>query len=134
MALRIKAKKENGLPLQEHIKKLEEMLKEASAFGMDVLYSNNPDSDITLGVPSQVDILREIFMMPDHLRKTLMIVYEIGKVTAEDVSSKTMKKRSVESKYLNELSEGNYVKKRKDGRTVYFWLNTEVYSALSALF
>jgi len=65
----------------------------------------------------EVDALLRI---PDHLRKTLIAVYRLGFVTAEDVAQQTGRARALESSYLNQLARMGYLKRERKKRRVYF--------------
>jgi len=58
--------------------------------------------------------------LPDHLRKTAMVLIEKGSATASDISKETMRSRAVESHHLNELVRMGFLRKFKKSRTVYF--------------
>ena len=68
----------------------------------------------------EVDALLRI---PDHLRKTLVAVYRLGFVTAEDVAQQTGRARALESSYLNQLARMGYLKRERKKRRVYFQSN-----------
>ncbi len=57
---------------------------------------------------------------PDHLRLTVRILLELGMATAEEVSKKTGRSRSMESSYLNQLTTMGYVQKDRKGQLVYY--------------
>lgn len=66
-----------------------------------------------------------LLSMPDHLRKTAMTVCRLGRATAEEVSQQTHRARAVESAYLNQLVIMGYLKKARDGRKAYFFVERE---------
>ena len=57
---------------------------------------------------------------PDHLRLTLRALLELGIGSAEEVSKKTARSRSLESSYLNTLVTMGHVKKERKDRVVYY--------------
>jgi len=61
-----------------------------------------------------------LLSLPDHLRKTAMVLCKEGEATAKQIAEKTERVRAVESGYLNQLYTMRYVKKRRKGRDVYF--------------
>jgi predicted transcriptional regulator len=78
---------------------------------------------------SQEDNLNELDVMtllslPDHLRTTATILFEMGTATAAQISEKTSKERAVESNYLNQLVRMGHVHKYRNGRKVFFTINT----------
>lgn len=64
----------------------------------------------------------ELFRLPDHLRKTFMIVASKGECNATDVSNLTGRCRAMESNYLNQLVRMGWLTKRKKSKTVNFCL------------
>lgn len=62
-----------------------------------------------------------LLSMPDHLRKTAMIVFRLGKATATGVSKESKRARAVESNYLNQLVGMGHLKRERRGRDVYFY-------------
>jgi hypothetical protein len=61
-----------------------------------------------------------LLTLPDHLRKTAMILIKQGEATASDIARISGRARAVESGYLNQLLVMGHVKKRRKGRHVYF--------------
>ena len=80
--------------------------------------TQQPLADNTLDVMT-------LLSMPDHLRKTAMMVCRTGRATAEDISQQTLRARAVESAYLNQLVTMGYLKKERDGRKAYFYADRE---------
>ncbi len=66
-----------------------------------------------------------LLSMPDHLRKTAMIICRSGRATAEEAASQTTRARAVESAYLNQLVIMGYLKKERKGRKAYFYIDRE---------
>jgi len=58
--------------------------------------------------------------LPDKLRRTMMILIELGEASASQVAERTGRTRVAESVALNELTRLGFVEKRKKGRIVYF--------------
>jgi DNA-binding transcriptional ArsR family regulator len=63
-----------------------------------------------------------LLSLPDHLRKSAMAVCKLGEATASQVSSETGRVRAAESDYLNQLVTMGYIKKKRKGRDVYFYI------------
>jgi hypothetical protein len=61
-----------------------------------------------------------LLSLPDHLRKTAMILIKQGEATADDIARVSGRARAVESGYLNQLHVMGHVKKHRKGRHVYF--------------
>jgi DNA-binding transcriptional ArsR family regulator len=57
---------------------------------------------------------------PDHLRKTVRVLLDMGMATADEISEKTGRSRSLESSYLNQLTNMGYVEKKRKGQIVYY--------------
>jgi sugar-specific transcriptional regulator TrmB len=66
-----------------------------------------------------------LLSMPDHLRKTAMTLCRLGRATADEVSEQTKRARAVESAYLNQLVIMGYLKKERNGRKAYFFVDRE---------
>jgi hypothetical protein len=66
-----------------------------------------------------------LLSMPDHLRKTAMTLCRMGRATADEVASQTKRARAVESAYLNQLVIMGYMKKERNGRKAYFFVDRE---------
>jgi hypothetical protein len=58
--------------------------------------------------------------LPDHLRTTMIALYNRGSATATDIASMTKRARAVESAYLNTLKVMGLVDKHKHGRQTVF--------------
>jgi hypothetical protein len=66
-----------------------------------------------------------LLSMPDHLRKTAMMVCRLGRTTADEVAGQTKRARAQESAYLNLLVIMGHVKKERCGRKAYFFLDRD---------
>lgn len=66
-----------------------------------------------------------LLSMPDHLRKTAMTVCRLGRATAEEIAEQTKRARAVESAYLNQLTIMGHLKKERNGRKAYFFVDRE---------
>jgi hypothetical protein len=66
-----------------------------------------------------------LLSMPDHLRKTAMMICRLARATAEEIAGQTNRARAVESAYLNQLVIMGYVKKERKGRKAYFYVDRE---------
>jgi predicted transcriptional regulator len=58
------------------------------------------------------------------LRKTVMVLYKLEKATADDLANETKRLRAVESASANQLVRMGYLKKRREGREVYFYIES----------
>jgi hypothetical protein len=66
-----------------------------------------------------------LLSMPDHLRKTAMTVCRLGRATADEVAEQTKRARAVESAYLNQLVIMRHLRKERQGRKAYFFVDRE---------
>jgi hypothetical protein len=65
-----------------------------------------------------------LLSLPMSLRKTVMVLYKLEKATAEDLAKETKRLRAVESAAANQLVRLGYLKKRREGREVYFYIES----------
>jgi hypothetical protein len=65
---------------------------------------------------------QELFLLPDHLRKTYLTVMSKGKTSATETANLTGRCRAMESNYLNQLSRMGWLTKHRDSKTVRFSL------------
>lgn len=63
-----------------------------------------------------------LLSLPDHLRKSAMVICRVNEATADEVAEETQRARAVESSYLNQLVNMGHLKKRRKGRRVYFYI------------
>jgi len=62
----------------------------------------------------------ELFSLPDHIRKTYVIVASKGECNATEVSNVTGRCRALESSYLNQLARMGWLIKRRNSRATHF--------------
>jgi hypothetical protein len=67
-----------------------------------------------------------LLSLPMSLRKTVMVLYKLEKATAEDLAKETKRLRAVESASANQLVRMGYLTKRREGREVYFYLESPI--------
>ena len=65
-----------------------------------------------------------LLSLPMSLRKTVIALYKLEKATAEDLSKETKRLRAVESASANQLVRMEYLKKKRTGREVYFYIES----------
>ncbi len=75
-----------------------------------------------VGKPSLTPDTMSLLTLPMTLRKTIMVLYKFEKATADDLAQETKRLRAVESAAANELVRMGYISKRREGRTVYFFV------------
>lgn len=76
------------------------------------------------GLPEALDVMT-LLSLPDHLRKTAVSLCKLEKATANEVAGQTKRARAVESGYLNQLVIMGYLKKERQGRKAYFYVDKE---------
>lgn len=64
----------------------------------------------------------ELFSLPDHLRRTYMLVASRGECDATQTSNLTGRCRALESNYLNQLTRMGWLNKRKVSKTTIYAL------------
>ena len=84
----------------------------------------NGHRELPDNLPEALDVMT-LLSLPDHLRKTAITVCKFDKATADQVAKTTKRARAVESGYLNQLVVMGYVKKERQGRKAYFYVNKE---------
>jgi hypothetical protein len=62
----------------------------------------------------------ELINLPDHLRKSFVIVASKGECDASVVSNLTGRCRAIESNYLNQLERMGWLSKRRVSKAVHF--------------
>jgi hypothetical protein len=98
------------------LKSVESILERlVAAQGLNLRPTDNLYADMPLDVVT-------LLSLPDHLRKTAIVLSKKGEATANEIATETRKARAVESSYLNQLCTMNFVNKRREGRTVYFYV------------
>lgn len=75
-------------------------------------------------LPEALDVMT-LLSLPDHLRKTAVTLCKLEKATADEVAGQTRRARAVESGYLNQLVVMGYLKKERNGRKAYFFVDKE---------
>jgi len=63
-----------------------------------------------------------LLSLPGSLRKTVMALYKLEEATAEELAMETKRLRAVESASANQLVRMGYLKKKRGGRKVYFYI------------
>jgi len=81
--------------------------------------------DIQQPLPDTPLDVMTLLSMPDHLRKTAMTICRLGRATADEVAEQTKRARAVESAYLNQLVIMGHLKKERNGRKAYFFVDRE---------
>jgi len=61
-----------------------------------------------------------LLALPDHLRKSAIIVCQLKEANAAEVAARSGRARAAESDYLNQLARMGILKKKRKGRESYF--------------
>ena len=80
--------------------------------------------EIPENLPESLDVMT-LLSLPDHLRKTAVTLCKLEKATADEIAEQTKRARAVESGYLNQLVIMGYLKKERQGRKAYFYIDRE---------
>ena len=92
---------------------------------LDIIIDVQKAGQKALSVPDATLDVMTLLNMPDHLRKTAVIICRRGRATAEEIAEQTNRARAVESAYLNQLVTMGYIKKMRKGRKAYFYVDRE---------
>ena len=113
-------------PLQilEKIKENLEKLNEKMEVMIELQKHDTKDTMQPPLTETPLDVMT-LLSMPDHLRKTAMTVCRLGRATADEIAQQTHRARAVESAYLNQLVIMSHLKKQRDGRKAYFFVERE---------
>jgi len=104
--------------IREHLEQLNEKI--------DVMIEiqKHGHHELPENLPEALDVMT-LLSLPDHLRKTAVTLCKLERATADEVSGQTKRARAVESGYLNQLVVMGYLKKQRDGRKAYFYVDRE---------
>ena len=94
-----------------------EMLKTQKELLQTITTKNHPPKHLDI----QPDAMA-LLALPASLRKTAMVLYKLNAATAEDLATETKRLRAVESASANQLVRMGYLKKKREGRKVYFYI------------
>jgi hypothetical protein len=83
------------------------------------------DSASRTGVKLEPDAMA-LLSLPLSLRKTLIVLYKLERATAVDLAKETKRLRAVESASANQLVRMGYLGKEREGREVYFFIESAV--------
>jgi DNA-binding transcriptional ArsR family regulator len=113
------------LSVLERIEESLEKLNEKVEVMIELQRTTGGDSKAPVPLPEASLDVMTLLSMPDHLRKTAMTICRSGRATAEEIAEQTNRARAVESAYLNQLVIMGYLKKERDGRKAYFFVDRE---------
>jgi hypothetical protein len=87
----------------------------------EILLQRTVKTDLPQDFNLEPDVMA-ILNLPLALRKTIMVLYKLEKATADDIAKETSRLRAVESAAANELVRMGYIRKKREGRDVYFYI------------
>jgi hypothetical protein len=87
---------------------------------------DNIENNFSSWNPQPVQVSESsLIALPDHLRRTYVVVASKGECDAVLVSNKTGRCRAIESNYLNQLLRMGWLSKRRVSKAVHFRPITE---------
>jgi len=118
-------KKDSPQDLRETLERIHRSIEQLNR-KLDLLLEEtrtnpNPESGAEKALFDGFDVIT-LLSLPDHLRKTAMVLCHLREASAEDVSKETKRARAVESDYLNQLVTQGYLRKRRSGHKVFFYI------------
>jgi len=96
--------------------------KEILSKQKEILQLLNKNKELEYQSSSNVKDTMALLSLPASLRKTMLALYKIGEATAEDLSRETKRQRALESDFANQLERMGYLKKKRVGRNVHFYI------------
>lgn len=112
------------LMVLEKIRENLERLNEKIEVIIEIQKTGGQKSVVSEVSDASLDVMT-LLSMPDHLRKTAMTICRCGRATAEEIAEQTSRARAVESAYLNQLVMMGYLKKERNGRKAYFYIDRD---------
>lgn len=100
----------------------EKILNTLTEFLRLLIENKPPDRDELKVVPDATALLT----LPGSLRKTVLAVYKLGEATADDLSNETGRLRAVESASASQLARSGYLKKKRVGRKVFYYIDSSL--------
>jgi hypothetical protein len=101
---------------------LVEVSSEILKVNKKLLQKNKPKNSIA-NLHLEPDAM-SLLSLPSSLRKTVMVLYQLERATADDLARETGRLRAVESASANQLVRMGYLKKSRSGRDVYFYIDS----------
>jgi hypothetical protein len=108
----------NPTPILNKIKECLDRLNEKMEVMIEIQKHGQKENTV---IPNALDVMT-LLSLPDHLRKTALIISKLNYATAEEVAEQSSRARAVESGYLNQLVLMGYLKKERRGRKAYFFI------------
>ncbi|MHA2224662.1 MAG: hypothetical protein ACXAC8_05635 [Candidatus Hodarchaeales archaeon] len=107
--------------IQAEIETMKKIVNNNQKFIESISIKNITQSP-TLPEVKEVSTGLDLLYIPSHLRRTFETILKFSKkVTAKEVAKETNKSRSLESDYLNQLTEQKFIKKEPRGKKVVFY-------------
>lgn len=108
--------------LNQKLDCLVEVSSEILKVNKKLLQKNKPKNSIA-NLHLEPDAM-SLLSLPSSLRKTVMVLYQLERATADDLARETGRLRAVESASANQLVRMGYLKKSRSGRDVYFYIDS----------
>jgi hypothetical protein len=108
--------------LNQKLDCLVEVSSEILKVNKKLLQKNKPKNSIA-NLHFEPDAM-SLLSLPSSLRKTVMVLYQLERATADDLARETGRLRAVESASANQLVRMGYLKKSRSGRDVYFYIDS----------
>lgn len=77
---------------------------------LDIMYAYH---DMQQKKDERVSIRNKVLYLPEHQKKSLIELVRLGRATADEVKELTLRSRSLESLYLNELTKKGLIEKKR---------------------
>lgn len=101
--------------------KLDVITKSEKFYQNNQTHSNKSANDSKL----TSDVLA-LLALPGALRKTVIALYKLEEATAQELAKETNRLRAVESSSANQLTRMGYVKKKRVGNKIYFYIEPKL--------
>jgi predicted transcriptional regulator len=111
--------------LQETNKKLESLIglnRKLLETREELVQRTNGEKEASAELKLAPDVMA-LLSLPMSLRKTVMALYKLEEATAKEIADETKRLRAVESASANQLVRLGYLKKKREGRNVYFYIH-----------
>lgn len=103
------------------LSEINEKIKKINVKLAKLTESKKPIDEVKIGLKT-LDVMT-LLSLPDHLRKTAIILCNKDQATADQVAKESGRVRAIESSYLNQLVVMGHVNKLRKGRRVYFYID-----------
>jgi len=127
VSMSLKAEISEGSTKQDKIVSQQDLIKVLEGLEERITTLENTLADLRAATSSLSSPAEEpkpdsagLLLLPDHLRKTMIALIEMGQATASQLAEKTGRVRNLESSYLNQLERMGLVERFREGRQLCF--------------